>query len=243
MSKIKELEKLINNANNIVFFGGAGVSTESGIPDFRSAEGIYVQNKYLTPEQIISNKYFFEETKNFYQFYKQYMIHLSALPNGCHNGLARLEELGKLKSVITQNIDGLHQMAGSKNVIELHGTIHKNYCIKCNKFYGLEKILKEELPICECGGLVKPLVTLYGEALPQGVLEESVRQIENADLFIIGGTSLIVQPAASLIYYYAQNKPLVIINKSLTGRESLADLVIDEPIGEVFNKINYDVIK
>ncbi len=240
MKEIKKLQQLIKESNQIVFLGGAGVSTESGIPDFRSATGIYYEQKHLRPEEIISNHYFFKNTKHFYDFYKSHMIYLEALPNEAHIGLAKLEEKGKLKTIITQNIDGLHQMAGSQNVLELHGTVHKNYCLKCYQFYGLEKVLKEEIPLCSCGGVIKPYVTLYGENLPDGILEKSVEAIRNADLLIIGGTSLTVFPAASLIYYYPPDKPLVFINKTLTGKETIAHLVIQKPIGEVFKMIDYD---
>lgn len=243
MEKIKQLEQLIKKSNKIVFFGGAGVSTESGIPDFRSATGIYYKNQHLSPEQFISNRFFNTDVKAFYDLYKKHLIHLKARPNSCHTGLAKLEQMGRLICVITQNIDGLHQMAGSSNVIELHGTVHKNYCLSCNKFYGLEKILKADVPICECGGLIKPLVTLYGEALPAGVIEESVRMLDSADLIIVGGTSLVVQPAASLIYKYIDYKPIVLINKTEPLYPFPTTLSIIGAIGEIFAKINYEIVK
>lgn len=239
MEEIKKLQALIDNATNIVFFGGAGVSTESGIPDFRSQDGLYHTQYQYQPETIISASFFRHDPKEFYRFYKDKMVHLDAMPNACHLGLAKLEEMGKLKAVITQNIDGLHQMAGSKNVYELHGSIHRNHCIRCGKFYTLEDILKEDVPYCLCGGIIKPDVTLYEEALPHGILEKSIDTIQQADLFIVGGTSLVVQPAAALIYYTKENANIVMINKSITGRESLATLVIQDAIGEVFSKLKY----
>lgn len=240
LEDIKKLQTLIDNATNIVFFGGAGVSTESGIPDFRSQDGLYHTQYQYRPEIIISGSFFRHDPKEFYRFYKDKMVHLDARPNACHEGLAKLEEKGKLKAVITQNIDGLHQMAGSKNVYELHGSIHRNHCVKCGKFYTLKEVLKDDVPYCLCGGIIKPDVTLYEEALPTGILEKSIKAIQKADLFIIGGTSLVVQPAAGLIYYTKPNANIVMINKSVTGRESLATLVIQDAIGEVFSKLKYE---
>ena len=238
MDKIKELKELINNSKKIVFFGGAGVFTESGIPDFRSAQGLYKEKGVIPPEVIISRSYFFYDTKGFYKFYKDKMIYLDAKPNYAHKGLAKLEEMGKLTTVITQNIDNLHQLAGSKNVLELHGSVYRNHCLKCHRFYDVHKIMESELPTCECGGIIKPDVTLYEEQLPDGVLERAIRYISEADLFIIGGTSLSVYPAASLIYYYPKNRPLVLINRDLTGKESLASLFIKGSIGEVFKSLD-----
>ncbi|MGI6360288.1 MAG: NAD-dependent protein deacylase [Acholeplasmatales bacterium] len=238
MEQIKELKELINKSKNIVFFGGAGVSTESGIPDFRSAQGLYQEKSIIPPEVIISRSYFFHDTKGFYKFYKDKMIYLDAKPNDAHKGLAKLENMGKLTAVITQNIDNLHQLAGSKNVIELHGSVYRNHCLKCHKFYDVNKIMECDLPRCECGGIIKPDVTLYEEQLPNGVLEKAIRYINDADLFIVGGTSLSVYPAASLIYYFPQNRPLVLINRDITGKESLASLFIKGSIGEVFKSLD-----
>ncbi|MDD4204299.1 MAG: NAD-dependent protein deacylase [Acholeplasmataceae bacterium] len=240
MDEIIKLQKLINQSNHIVFFGGAGVSTESGIPDFRSAKGIFNEKTLYPAETIVSHSFFFEKPFEFYQFYKEKMIYLEAEPNECHKKLFKLEEAGKLSAIVTQNIDGLHQMAGSINVLELHGTIHKNHCLVCGRFYGLERILESDIPHCDCGGMVKPDVVLYEEALDNDILLRSIEAIKNADLLIVGGTSLSVYPASSLIYYYPKGKPLVLINKDLTGRENLADLVIQAPIGEVFSKIKVD---
>ncbi len=239
MKKITILQELIKNANNIVFFGGAGVSTESGIPDFRGEKGLSYESLELSPEQIISGSFFFSNPKAFYKFYKEKMIYLNAKPNSCHIGLKKLEDRQKQITIITQNIDGLHQMAGSSNVIELHGSVHKNYCLNCGKFYSIEKILKSEVPLCDCGGLIKPAVVLYEEALSQTNLDKSITAMKNADLLIVGGTSLVVYPAAFLINYYPKNRPLVIINKTLTGKEELASLVINKPIGLVFSKLDY----
>ena len=238
MKNIEKLKDLIEQSNYIVFFGGAGVSTESGIPDFRSAQGLYKEKGVIPPEVIISHTYFFHDTKGFYEFYKNKMIYLDAKPNDAHKALAKLEEMGKLKAVITQNIDNLHQLAGSKKVLELHGSVYRNHCLKCGKFYDIDIVMESEIPMCSCGGLIKPDVTLYEEQLPHGILERAIRYIEAADLFIIGGTSLSVYPAASLIYYYAKNKPLVLINRDLTGKESHASLFIQGSIGEVFKALD-----
>jgi len=237
VNNIHKLKELIDKSKKIVFFGGAGVSTESGIPDFRSAQGLYQEKGLITPEEIISHDYFFYDTKGFYKFYKEKMIYLDALPNDAHKALATLEKMGKLTAVITQNIDNLHQLAGSKNVLELHGSVYRNYCLKCKTFYNIDFIMNSEIPICKCGGIVKPDVTLYGEQLAPGVLERAIKYIDEADLFIIGGTSLSVYPAANLIYYYRKDKPLVLINRDLTGKESLATLFIQGSIGSIFKQL------
>ncbi|MGP1489377.1 MAG: NAD-dependent protein deacylase [Peptoanaerobacter stomatis] len=236
----EELKKVIDKSNNIVFFGGAGVSTESDIPDFRSSNGIFNAQKNITysPETVVSHSFFMRNPEFFYQFYKDKMIYENAKPNNAHKALAKLEQIGKLKAIITQNIDGLHQMAGSKNVLELHGTIHKNYCMKCNKNFDLDYIIKSEnIPHCDvCGGIVRPDVVLYEESLDSDVLSESLHYISNADVLIIGGTSLIVYPAASLVNYFRGSK-LVLINKSSTSQDSNADIVINDSIGKVLGDI------
>ena len=227
------LQEIIDDSENIVFFGGAGVSTESGIPDFRSADGIYHQQYRYSPEQIVSHSFFMRNTEAFYEFYKEKMMFLEAKPNAAHLMLAQLEAEGKLKAVITQNIDGLHQAAGSKNVWELHGSIHRNYCRKCGKFYDASYVKNADgVPRCECGGLIKPDVVLYEEGLDSGVIEHSIRAICEADTLIIGGTSLVVYPAAGFIDYF-RGKHLVVINKSATAKEVRAELTIAAPIGEV----------
>lgn len=227
------LQEIIDDSENIVFFGGAGVSTESGIPDFRSADGIYHQQYRYSPEQIVSHSFFMRNTEAFYEFYKKKMMFLEAKPNAAHLKLAQLEAEGKLKAVITQNIDGLHQAAGSKNVWELHGSIHRNYCRKCGKFYDASYVKNADgVPRCECGGLIKPDVVLYEEGLDSGVIEHSIRAICEADTLIIGGTSLVVYPAAGFIDYF-RGKHLVVINKSATAKEVRAELTIAAPIGEV----------
>ena len=227
------LQEIIDDSENIVFFGGAGVSTESGIPDFRSADGIYHQQYRYSPEQIVSHSFFMRNTEAFYEFYKEKMMFLEAKPNAAHLKLAQLEAEGKLKAVITQNIDGHHQAAGSKNVWELHGSIHRNYCRKCGKFYDASYVKNADgVPRCECGGLIKPDVVLYEEGLDSGVIEHSIRAICEADTLIIGGTSLVVYPAAGFIDYF-RGKHLVVINKSATAKEVRAELTIAAPIGEV----------
>ena len=227
------LQEIIDDSENIVFFGGAGVSTESGIPDFRSADGIYHQQYRYSPEQIVSHSFFMRNTEAFYEFYKETMMFLEAKPNAAHLKLAQLEAEGKLKAVITQNIDGLHQAAGSKNVWELHGSIHRNYCRKCGKFYDASYVKNADgVPRCECGGLIKPDVVLYEEGLDSGVIEHSIRAICEADTLIIGGTSLVVYPAAGFIDYF-RGKHLFVINKSATAKEVRAELTIAAPIGEV----------
>lgn len=235
---ILKFQELVRQSDNIVFFGGAGVSTESGIPDFRSVDGLYNQKYDYPPETILSHTFYVKRPEEFFRFYRDKMIYTDVEPNQAHKALARLEELGKLKAVITQNIDGLHQKAGSKNVLELHGSVLRNYCEKCHKFYGIECITESEgVPVCECGGRIKPDVVLYEEGLSSHILEESVRAISNADMLIIGGTSLAVYPAAGLVDYYRGNK-LVLINKSPTPRDRYADLVITDSIGKVLGGLD-----
>ena len=227
------LKQWIAQSDSIVFFGGAGVSTESGIPDFRSVDGLYNQTYDYPPETIISHSFYVRNPQEFYRFYKDRMLFPAAKPNRAHLALAKLEQEGKLKTVITQNIDGLHQAAGSKEVLELHGSVHRNYCTRCGQFYGLDYVMKlEGVPKCSCGGIIKPDVVLYEEGLDNRILQKAVRAIHNADMLMIGGTSLVVYPAAGLIDYY-QGKRLVLINKDKTARDSMADLVINEKIGEV----------
>lgn len=236
-AEIAKLQEIIDDSENIVFFGGAGVSTESGIPDFRSADGIYHQQYRYLPEQIVSHSFFVRNTEAFYEFYKDKMMFLEAKPNAAHLKLAQLEAEGKLKAVITQNIDGLHQAAGSKTVWELHGSIHRNYCQKCGKFYDASYVKHADgVPRCECGGLIKPDVVLYEEGLDPGVIDHSIRAIREADTLIIGGTSLVVYPAAGFIDYF-RGKHLVVINKSATAKEVRAELTIAAPIGEVMKGI------
>lgn len=236
-AEIAKLQEIIDDSENIVFFGGAGVSTESGIPDFRSADGIYHQQYRYSPEQIVSHSFFVRNTEAFYEFYKDKMMFLEAKPNAAHLKLAQLEAEGKLKAVTTQNIDGLHQAAGSKTVWELHGSIHRNYCQKCGKFYDASYVKHADgVPRCECGGLIKPDVVLYEEGLDPGVIDHSIRAIREADTLIIGGTSLVVYPAAGFIDYF-RGKHLVVINKSATAKEVRAELTIAAPIGEVMKGI------
>ena len=231
--RVDMLEKWIQESNNVVFFGGAGVSTESGIPDFRSVDGLYNQQYDYPPETIISHSFYRRNPEEFYRFYKNKMLFPNAKPNAAHLALAKLEQQGKVRAVITQNIDGLHQAAGSREVLELHGSVHRNYCTRCGKFYGLDAILNSTgVPKCTCGGTIKPDVVLYEEGLDQETIEKSVKYIANADVLIIGGTSLTVYPAAGLIDYYRGHK-LVLINKSVTPMDNRADLVISGPIGEV----------
>lgn len=235
--KWQQLQEWIDGSSNIVFFGGAGVSTESGIPDFRSVDGLYNQQYKYPPETIISHSFYVRSPEEFYRFYKDRMLFTDAKPNAAHLALARLEETGKLKAIITQNIDGLHQMAGSKEVLELHGSVHRNYCSRCGEFYDLDYVVRSEgVPHCTCGGVIKPDVVLYEEGLNNHTLQKSVDYIRNADMLIIGGTSLVVYPAAGLIDYYRGNK-LVLINKGATSRDAQADLVITDPIGEVFEAV------
>lgn len=236
---MKTLQEIIDCSNRIVFFGGAGVSTESGIPDFRSENGVFnsMQKYGETPEKLVSHSYFINHTEEFYQYYKENLIFNDAKPNKAHIALAKLEEIGKLKAVITQNIDGLHQKAGSKNVLELHGNANRNYCQICNKKYDANYILESEtIPRCECGGIIKPDVVLYEEPLNTGLLNFATSYIESADTLIVGGTSLVVYPAAGLITHF-KGENLVLINKSSTDYDSFADLVINEPIGETLGKL------
>ena len=235
--EINELQKIIDDSNNIVFFGGAGVSTESGIPDFRSADGLYHQKYKYSPEQVVSHSFFMKYPEVFYEFYKDKMMCLDAKPNAAHNKLAELESSGKLKAVVTQNIDGLHQKAGSKTVYELHGSIHRNYCMKCQKSYDANYVKNQNgIPYCECGGMIKPDVVLYEEGLDGNVINAAIRAIASADTLIIGGTSLVVYPAAGFIDYF-QGKHLVVINKSETGKAVNAELSINAPIGEIMSGI------
>lgn len=237
MTELEQLQKMIDESNSIVFFGGAGVSTESGIPDFRSVDGLYHQKYDYPPETILSHTFYRQKTSEFYRFYRDKMLCLSAKPNAAHLKLAELEKAGKLKAVVTQNIDGLHQAAGSKTVYELHGSVLRNYCESCGKFYDAQYILNsEDVPRCECGGFIKPDVVLYEEGLDNTVMTNAIRAIASADMLIIGGTSLVVYPAAGLIDYYKGNK-LVVINKAPTSRDNMADLVISGPIGEIFSQI------
>ncbi len=234
---IQTLKKWIEDSDNIVFFGGAGVSTESGIQDFRSVDGIYNQKYDYPPETILSHTFFMAKREEFYKFYHDKMVVDGVGPNRAHIRLAELERDGKLKAVITQNIDGLHQLAGSKKVLELHGSTHRNYCMSCGKKYGYETVAEADgVPKCGCGGIIRPDVVLYEEGLDTDVINEAVRCIREADVLIIGGTSLVVYPAAGLINYYSGNK-LVLINKGVTGYDTQADLLISEKIGEVFSQV------
>ena len=235
---IRMLQNIIDGSNNIVFFGGAGVSTESGIPDFRSVDGLYSQNYSVPPETILSHSYFVTHTEEFFKFYREKMICLTAKPNAAHLKLAEMEKKGKLKAVITQNIDGLHQMAGSKNVIELHGSTHRNFCQKCGKNHSAEYILESKgVPHCECGGMIKPDVVLYEEPLDLKVTESAINAILNASTLIIAGTSLTVYPAAGMVRYFNGDN-LVLINRSATPLDSEANLVISGNVGEVLGHIN-----
>ena len=232
-----KLQKIIDDSTNIVFFGGAGVSTESGIPDFRSEDGLYRQKYKYSPEQVISHSFFMKYPDVFYEFYKDKMMCLEAKPNAAHNKLSELEKSGKLKAVVTQNIDGLHQKAGNKTVYELHGSIHRNYCMKCKKFYDAKYVKNQKgIPYCECGGMIKPDVVLYEEGLDGNVINAAIRAIASADTLIIGGTSLVVYPAASFIDYF-HGKHLVVINKLETGKAVNAELSINATIGEIMSGI------
>lgn len=234
---IQKLQKIIDSSENIVFFGGAGVSTESGIPDFRSVDGLYHQKYDYPPETILSHTFFMKKTEEFYKFYREKMLCTDALPNNAHLKLAELEKAGILKAIVTQNIDGLHQKAGSVKVYELHGSIHRNYCMECGKFFDADYIKKSSgVPKCTCGGIIKPDVVLYEEALDMNILNKSAQYIMSADTLIVGGTSLVVYPAAGLINYF-KGKNLVLINKSQTDYDNLATLVINEAIGETLAKI------
>ena len=235
--EVRKLQEIIDDSRRIVFFGGAGVSTESGIPDFRSADGIYHQHYKYAPEQVVSHSFFKAHPDVFYEFYKEKMMCLDAQPNAAHRKLAQMEEAGRLTAVITQNIDGLHQKAGSKKVYELHGSIHRNYCQKCGRFYDAAYVKASPgIPRCECGGIIKPDVVLYEESLDSMTIEKSIRAIAEADTLIIGGTSLVVYPAAGFIGYF-RGKHLVVINKSVTAREVGAELSISAPIGEILGQI------
>lgn len=236
--KLERLQNWIDESKNIVFFGGAGVSTESGIPDFRSVDGLYNQQYQYPPETILSHTFFQKNPEEFYRFYHNKMLFPKAKPNAAHLKLAELERAGKLKAVVTQNIDGLHQAAGSDNVYELHGSVHRNYCMKCRQFYDLDFMMEQKgVPYCPvCGGMIKPDVVLYEESLDQETIEGAVLAISRADMLIIGGTSLAVYPAAGLIRYYRGNK-LTLINKSSTPYDKEADLVIAGPIGEILGAV------
>lgn len=236
--KIEVFRKIISGSSNIVFFGGAGVSTESGIPDFRSVDGLYHQQYDYPPETILSHTFYMRHTDEFFRFYRNKMLFTNAKPNAAHRKLAELEKQGKLRAVITQNIDGLHQAAGSRTVLELHGSVLRNYCQSCHRFYPVDAIIRSDgIPKCEdCGGTIKPDVVLYEESLNQKTLAAAVRFIEEADVLIIGGTSLAVYPAAGLIDYF-QGSHLVVVNKSATSKDACADLFIQAPIGEVFSQL------
>ena len=235
MEPKEQLSEWIESSSNIVFFGGAGVSTESKIPDFRSVDGLYHQEYDYPPETILSHTFFMRETEEFFRFYRSKMLFPDAEPNNAHKALANLERAGKLRAVITQNIDGLHQKAGSREVLELHGSVLRNYCMHCGSPYSLEDIMTQTgIPKCECGGTIKPDVVLYEEGLDTYTMEKAVSYIRNAELLMIGGTSLAVYPAAGLIDYYRGDK-LVLINKDKTSRDSQADLVLHDPIGEVLS--------
>ncbi|KAE9633996.1 NAD-dependent protein deacylase [Defluviitalea raffinosedens] len=240
---INELKSIIQKSDNIVFLGGAGVSTESNIPDFRSEEGLYNSKEKYPPEVILSHSFFMKHPDLFYSFYKSKMIYKEAKPNKAHLALAKIEEKGKLKAVITQNIDGLHQLAGSKKVLELHGSVHRNYCMKCNKAYSLEDVINSEgiIPYCKaCGGMIKPDVVLYEEPLDSQILHKSIHYISNAEVLIVGGTSLVVYPAAGLVDYY-KGKHLILINKSSTPYDTQADYVIHDSIGKVLSQLIEDI--
>ena len=235
--QVRELKALVDGSENIVFFGGAGVSTESGIPDFRSTDGLYRQHWKYPPEVILSHSFYESNPEEFFRFYRAKLLAPGARPNAAHHKLAQWERQGKLKAIVTQNIDGLHQAAGSKTVLELHGSVHRNYCQRCGKFHDFDFMLHSEgVPRCSCGGTVKPDVVLYEEGLDQKTLTDSVRFISEADMLIIGGTSLNVYPAAGLINYYRGRK-LVLINKSAVARDLAADLVIRDPIGETLAQL------
>ena len=237
MNSVEQLQQIIDESKSIVFFTGAGASTESGIPDFRSVDGLYNQKYKYPPEEIISHSFYVRNPEEFYRFYKDRMVYLDAKPNGGHLKMAELEKAGKCKGVVTQNIDGLHTMAGSSNVLELHGSIHRNYCEKCGKFHSLDEVMAQEgVPYCECGGMIKPDVVLYEESLDYSVMEKAVKLIETCDTLIIVGTSLVVYPAAGMVRYFRGNN-LVVMNMSATSSDSAADLVIRQPAGEVLAQI------
>lgn len=234
---MERLRKIVDESDNIVFFGGAGVSTESGIPDFRSTDGLYHQQYDYPPETILSHTFFVRKPEEFFRFYRDKMLALDAKPNAAHEKLAQWEREGKLKAVITQNIDGLHQAAGSRKVLELHGSVLRNYCMKCGRFYDARFVQSREgIPRCDCGGVIKPDVVLYEESLDMETMQEAAACIRQADVLIVGGTSLVVYPAAGLIDYYRGNK-LVLINRTPTGRDDMADLVVSGSIGEIFSAL------
>lgn len=233
----EELREIVNGSDNIVFFGGAGVSTESGIPDFRSVDGLYNQKYDYPPETILSHTFFVNKTEEFYKFYRDKMLVKGVQPNDAHKALAKLEKDGKLKAVITQNIDGLHQAAGSREVIELHGSVMRNYCVRCNKFYDVSYIEESDgVPVCECGGVIKPDVVLYEEGLDEDSITKAIQYIKNADVLIIGGTSLTVYPAAGFINYFKGSR-IILINKTATAADSRADMVIHDSIGKVLGQL------
>lgn len=235
--KILKLKEMVASSDNIVFFGGAGVSTESGIPDFRSVDGLYHQKFKYPPETMLSHSFYVSHKAEFYEFYRAKMLALDAQPNAAHRKLAQWEQEGKLKAVITQNIDGLHQKAGSREVLELHGSTLRYYCEHCRKFYDVEAVVNSQgIPKCSCGGDLKPDVVLYEEGLDMDTMNKALAYIQNADMLIIGGTSLVVYPAAGLVHYY-RGKKLVVINKGETGGDLRADLTINAPIGEVFSQL------
>lgn len=236
---IKKLQEIINNSSSIVFFTGAGISTESGIPDFRSSGGLYSTKGKYRAEEIISNSFFNTNPDDFYKFYKDKMIYKNALPNSGHKKIAKLENLGKVKAVITQNIDNLHQLAGSKKVIELHGSVYRNYCIKCNKSYNIDYILENEIPYCNCGEIVKPDVVLYEEQLDNNIINSAIKAIENCNTLIVCGTSLTVYPAASFVGFF-RGENLIIINKDSTQYDNRATLVINDSIGKVLSEVISD---
>ena len=234
MGTTEGLKKIISESRNIVFFGGAGVSTESGIPDFRSEDGLYAQKYAYPPETVISHDFFLRNPAEFYRFYRERMLFPSARPNAAHLALARLEEEGRLSAVVTQNIDGLHRAAGSRKVYELHGSVLRNHCMRCGEFYPLSYILQSEgIPRCDCGGMIKPDVVLYGESLDDKVVEGAIGALARADTLLVGGTSLVVYPAAGFLDFF-RGKHLVVVNKTPTQADENADLVINAPIGEVF---------
>jgi len=242
MKNAEKLRKLVDSHENIVFFGGAGVSTESKIPDFRSTDGLYAQSWRYPPETIISHDFFLKDPAEFYRFYREKMLFPDAQPNPAHCALAALERIGKLRAVITQNIDGLHQAAGSKRVLELHGSVHRNRCMRCGEKYTLDDILASDgIPKCRCGGTIKPDVVLYGESLDEDVLDSAVAAIAQADMMIVGGTSLAVYPAAGLLSYF-RGKCIVVINKTPTHFDRRADLLIDEAIGEIMAQAFGDLL-
>lgn len=235
--KLKKLQNIVSGAKSMVFFGGAGVSTESGIPDFRSVDGLYHLKYDVPPETILSHSYFIAHTEKFFDFYRDKMLYLNAVPNPAHLKLAELEKAGILSAVITQNIDGLHQLAGSRNVLELHGSVHRNFCTECGRKFDAEFILDSTgIPRCKCGGIIKPDVVLYEESLPDKTVTEAIRAISNADVLIIGGTSLNVYPAAGFIRYF-NGRHVVIMNRDTTQADNMAELCIRDNIGEVMQRI------